>query len=231
MARILGYATILLMVLTSGQMNGQNSNKEIELIIHKIQELESRKDAKCYATANRLEDFMYGTPLTEEARNIRIDIQKTLALYIKDAATLEARLQNLDEITIEIANIVVSKLVSVGKLKNGNFFIRLSDRVIEIKATDFRQYSSVSYAYRSLLSLEQDLLVFSQERFLPFTEDALSSVYYFINLMTLGALQISDENARQQGKNVIDDKALIEGWYQLLNGLKTSGLKQTQYPG
>ena len=110
---------VLLIVLTSGHLLGQNSNQDIELIIQKIQELESRKDAKCYATANRLEDFMYGTPLTEEARNIRIDIQKTLALFIKDAATLEARLQEQEEITIDIANVVVSNLVSIGKLNNG----------------------------------------------------------------------------------------------------------------
>ena len=53
-------------------------SSSISDIIDKIYDLEKERDPKCYATANRLEDFMYGTPLEVEARNLKIDIQKEL---------------------------------------------------------------------------------------------------------------------------------------------------------
>src|SRR6185436_19123192 len=41
---------------------------QVPTIIKEIGELESVRDPKCYATASRLEDFIYGTPLEPEAR-------------------------------------------------------------------------------------------------------------------------------------------------------------------
>ncbi|MFT6064252.1 MAG: hypothetical protein ACJAQX_000100 [Polaribacter sp.] len=55
----------------------------ISTIIHKIYELEKGKDPKCYAPANRLEDFMFGTPLNEDARNLKIEIHKEIIYYLK----------------------------------------------------------------------------------------------------------------------------------------------------
>ena len=40
-------------------------------IVNSIIKLESTSDAKCHSTACRLEDFMYGTPLSDDARNMR----------------------------------------------------------------------------------------------------------------------------------------------------------------
>ena len=54
----------------------------------RIYDLEKERDPKCYATANRLEDFMYGTPLEEEARNLKIDIQKELIYLIERKDTV-----------------------------------------------------------------------------------------------------------------------------------------------
>lgn len=53
---------------------------KFEPIIGQIGELESQRDPKCHATASRLEDFIYGTPLSFEARNKRIEFQKS---YVK----------------------------------------------------------------------------------------------------------------------------------------------------
>ena len=73
---------IILFVITF-TVTAQESNS-ISAIIGKIYDLEKDKDPKCYATANRLEDFMYGTPLEEDARNLKIDIQKELIYYLKN---------------------------------------------------------------------------------------------------------------------------------------------------
>ena len=40
---------------------------QVPVIIEEIGELEGVRDPKCYATASRLEDFIYGTPLEAEA--------------------------------------------------------------------------------------------------------------------------------------------------------------------
>ncbi len=37
-------------------------------ILAAIETLESESDAKCHSSANRFEDFIYGTPLADEGR-------------------------------------------------------------------------------------------------------------------------------------------------------------------
>src|SRR5664279_3461110 len=54
---------------------------QVPTIINEIDQLESVRDPKCYATANRLEDFIYGTPLDFEARAEKIALQKR---FIRD---------------------------------------------------------------------------------------------------------------------------------------------------
>ena len=63
-------------------------------IIDKIYDLEKERDPKCYATANRLEDFMYGTPLEVEARNLKIVIQKELIYYLKEKGSALGKREN-----------------------------------------------------------------------------------------------------------------------------------------
>ena len=53
--------------------------QNLDQILTNIEALEARRDPKCYATAARLEDFMYGTPLSEEARFQKNKLQKYLA--------------------------------------------------------------------------------------------------------------------------------------------------------
>src|SRR3954449_4114022 len=55
---------------------------QVPSIIKEIDQLESQRDPKCYATANRLEDFIYGTSLDFGARAEKIALQKRL---IRDA--------------------------------------------------------------------------------------------------------------------------------------------------
>ena len=57
---------------------------QVPTIIDEIGELEGVRDPKCYATASRLEDFIYGTPLESEARFEKIALQKA---YIRDVWT------------------------------------------------------------------------------------------------------------------------------------------------
>ena len=58
---------------------------QVPTIVKEIGDLENVRDPKCYATANRLEDFIYGTPLEAGARFEKIALQKRL---IRDAGRI-----------------------------------------------------------------------------------------------------------------------------------------------
>ena len=74
-------------------------SSSVPTIIEEIGRLEQDKDPKCNATANRLEDFMYGTPLAFEARLEKITLQKALVLETWKKASSAARKQGKDRIT------------------------------------------------------------------------------------------------------------------------------------
>ena len=48
--------------------------QSLDTILGQTELLESNRDPKCEATAARLEDFIYGTPLTQEARFRKHDL-------------------------------------------------------------------------------------------------------------------------------------------------------------
>ena len=95
---ILSLAIVLVTGLVSAQDIAAPRQPLFSQTLESIQILESQRDPKCYATASRLEDFMYGTPLTEEARNEKITLQKSLIDRLMTSADAFARASGLDEI-------------------------------------------------------------------------------------------------------------------------------------
>src|SRR5438034_6437243 len=65
---------------------------QVPTIVKEIGDLEGVRDPKCYATAGRLEDFIYGTPLETGARFEKIALQKQLIrdLWVKATAAATA---------------------------------------------------------------------------------------------------------------------------------------------
>src|SRR5881398_2516179 len=63
---------------------------QVPTIVKEIGDLESVRDPKCYATASRLEDFIYGTPLESQARFKKIALQKTLIRALWERASAAA---------------------------------------------------------------------------------------------------------------------------------------------
>lgn len=195
-------------------------NTAISEIIEKIYTLEKDKDPKCYATANRLEDFMYGTPLENDARALKIEIQKAIVFYLKEKASPLARKNNATLIKPEHLQPVLEELSEYTTNKNGDFLYKLTTGTIPILKKDYNQYASVSYGYRSLLSVEQDLTYFPKVEVLPFQSDALKMANDYVNLLTLVTLKIADINARKSNLNVISKKLLEDTWVLILNESK-----------
>ncbi len=222
-------ASLLYLVLATTICVAQE-NQSISHIIDRIYELEKDKDPKCYATANRLEDFMFGTPLNEDARNLKIEIQKELILYLKREASKHAVEVGVNKIRLEDLNKVTTSLARIGKNKEGDYLYQIEDGTILIKKKDFRQYSSVSYTYRSMLSLEQDLLFLSESNTLSFNEEATKFVNDYVNLVTLVTLKVADGIARKRNQTVITKDIIKDSWVFLLNATKRSSQIANQYP-
>ncbi len=68
----------LFAVLAGAAVPASSQESSVPAILGEIGRLEGARDPKCFATANRLEDFMYGTPLSFEARVEKIALQKDL---------------------------------------------------------------------------------------------------------------------------------------------------------
>ncbi|NNK89589.1 MAG: CRTAC1 family protein, partial [Saprospiraceae bacterium] len=217
---------LTLLSLISGQAVVDSG---VQHIIDKIKALESRKDAKCYATANRLEDFIYGTPLDDGARNIRIDIQKDFIYYLKEQGSDYARTQKHDSIYLSDLKAVIDTIFYYGRLKNGDWFIGVNDGYLQVTNVDVRQYSSVSYAYRSLLSVEQDLLFIPESNILPIASETIEPLYQFVNFITLATLKIADATARAKNKRLLSKSDIIDSWILLLEQSKGK-LSSFEYP-
>src|SRR4051794_29476852 len=70
----------------------------VDVTVNAIEKLENQRDPKCDATATRLENFMYGTPLSVEGREKKTDLQKQLILAVWKEASDEARAHGKDAI-------------------------------------------------------------------------------------------------------------------------------------
>ena len=92
---------------------------QVPTIIDEIGELEAVRDPKCYATASRLEDFIYGTPLEAEARFEKIALQKA---FIRDVWT-KASAGNPIEIGVDVLRPLLQQAVPYTQMPEGNWMV------------------------------------------------------------------------------------------------------------
>ncbi|MCB0669627.1 MAG: VCBS repeat-containing protein, partial [Saprospiraceae bacterium] len=209
---------------------GAQSGNSVSQIIAKISQLESARDPKCYATANRLEDFMYGTPLSDDARNLRIEVQKEVSLFIRNKASEIARKRGATTIARQDIVMVTDSIATVGTLKDGDYFFRLDTILLKIRKIDLDQYSSVAYGYRSMLAVEQDLIFLDEISQLPMEDEAVDVLYFFLNLSTLAALNVADMSAREENAHLISGSMMRDSWLRIFQKPKNQELLNFKYP-
>ena len=90
-------------------------------IIDSIQQLESRNDPKCYATASRLEDFMFGTPLSFEARASKNLLQRDLVKDLWLSASVLAAAAHRGAVSNEDILSVSKQIFSTIQNDSGHF--------------------------------------------------------------------------------------------------------------
>lgn len=184
-------------------------------VLGQIGSLESRYDPKCHATASRLEDFMYGTPLTTEARCAEHLRQKGFAGRLLDAAEKEAG--DAGRVGAEAVREAFGGWVEVTRDGRGGRSLRFSTGVtLPIDGDDLRQYGSIAYALRAVLALQQERLLSGEP--LGIDGQAVAELKACIDLVSLSVLQLADRAAREHDERELTDRRLAEAWARLLPG-------------
>ena len=193
-----GVLPLLLLSVLSLPLSAQ-----VPVIIDEIAELEGVRDPKCYATASRLEDFIYGTPLESEARFEKIALQKA---WIRGVwATASAN--GAKEINADALRPVLQAAVPYTSMPDGSFVVGST----VITARDKRQYGSVAYALRAILAVQQDALT-EGVVLAPLGADAVELFKEAIDLTTLAALQRADQASRKANEDRIQASTLRTAW-------------------
>lgn len=121
---------LLIMVLlpaTLASATDVPAKHSIDSILSEIESLEGENDPKCYATASRLEDFMFGTPLTAMARNSKNNHQKALVTRIWQSASATARAAGEQEIGPLHAGKAITQILAFREQADGHWTVQFND--------------------------------------------------------------------------------------------------------
>ncbi len=194
----------------------------IDDIINRIGTLEGEHEPKCYATASRLEDFMYGTALTSHARFRKNELLKQWINTLWLIASGQAREAGANELLASHIEKALSQIMRYRQTDAGNWQIRFfNDTEIEILETDRRQYSSIAYSLRALLAVKQEALFNGSVALLPISSSAIEAIKDSLDLFSLSVLKQVDAQARISNAHKITEEALITVWNQLTNSNST----------
>ena len=184
----------------SGQVEVEGSQSCFDPIIQVIGDLEADRDPKCHATANRLEDFMFGTPLDFQARTMRMEFQKSLVYSIwHNAAAIAGKGGEIDIKHINQASIKYFQTVS----SKGKIYVKTSNnKYREINETDLRQYSSIAYSLRAILAVQQQSL-FDPEPLPLLNDNCVSQLKAIVDMATLSVLNLADAHTRIKNRYTI----------------------------
>jgi hypothetical protein len=185
------------------------------ILLSQIKELEGKRDPKCYATASRLEDLIYGTPLTSGARFAKNKLEKKLISTVWRAASKSALAQNQNKVSEAAARESLAPFVKYHQLQSKDWSVTLKGKELIIKETDYRQYSTVAYALRAILSTQQDALLGNQKNLLRLSKEAVAVYKEAVDLYALAILQKADQNARDNDAYKIEGAELVRVWNEM----------------
>jgi hypothetical protein len=169
-------------------------------IFAEIVSLESKSDPKCHATASRLENFVYGTALSDEARFLKNDLVSMLAKKF-----------------IEDFGVASKELPKVNEMNDGNWIVASPGKaVVTVSARDKRQYSSIAYSLRAILGARQRSQVEGPTA--PAPELALVEIDRLkqtLDVYQLAVLKVADSKAREMNELTVSAEVLRDAWSEI----------------
>lgn len=210
-----GWAIILSILLSVLGLSVHAQNLEAcGELLDQIGDFEGQRDPKCAATANRLEDFMYGTPLLEEARIRKAELQKELIIRLwKKASVLSSETGPINAVDVNNATASLKPL----KEETDRFSTEFENEEVFVSKRDLKHYSSVAYAYRALLAVQQEMLFQSEMKLKPLSAEASEEIKNYVDQLTLMALKLSDIAARHHNEHSISAARFEEAFIGLTN--------------
>ena len=186
-------------------------------IVNSIITLESARDAKCHSTACRLEDYLYGTPLDKEARNVRWEFQRELARSIWTQASQEAARQGRKELTKGQLQPIIAEFLQTSHSENGQISVTLgSGEPITISQVRFDQFASIAYSLRAIQTVQLDASTGNGPDLITLSGDGLESLKKTIDTVTICALLVADKRARQANERKVSLANMREAWRSLI---------------
>jgi hypothetical protein len=179
-------------------------------IIGAIGKLESNRDPKCHATATRLENFMYGTKLTAEARFSKVKLQKQLLLQLwKNASNaVSSTSKGKQENLVDYFKRKMSKILKYSRKPNGDIVINMTNKdskSFSLAKRDIDHYSSIAYALRAILALQQEAMLQSDINLVALDQTSISSLKGFLDIFTLAVLQEADPEMGKKFRNTFTE--------------------------
>ncbi|MDJ0840127.1 MAG: CRTAC1 family protein [Acidobacteriota bacterium] len=227
----------IFLLLTFSPAFGEDSKEDqqspeicVDTIVGEIGRLESDRDPKCYATATRLENFMYGTPLTSEARLEKTELQKALITHIWAKASTKTRAESRSLVTPEDLKTPLADSLAWSKKENGDIHIPHPDGEIVLAHTDIRQYASVAYAFRAVLAVQQDAMLDPSFDLAPLDQDAVKNMRTLIDIYTLASLNLADKAARLADESTMSAQRLKDAWQKLARAGKNAAPTKAPNP-
>ncbi len=206
------FFALICLVLYAPSFAQNLDSQGLDEILAGIQALEGDRDPKCYATASRLEDFMYGTPLSDSARHQKNSLQKQLAELVWRRADVSSQTISAQEIKISF-----EKIIALSSNSEGVYVLTFPNAIeMTIQPTDIRQYGSVAYSLRAILAVQQDALMTpDKEPLKPLTSEAIEALKQMMDMATLALLQEADAYARAHNEYEISLENINRAWLAL----------------
>jgi len=181
-------------------------------ILLAIRALESDRDPKCHSTACRFENFIYGTPLTGEARDRKVELQKELILQTWTDGTLAAAATGERRLSRRRLQPFIDGIATITEDDDGTILVRfpVADPV-EISPVRRRQFATIAYSLRAVLAVGQDAAMRGTP-LAPLDDDATVALSELVDAVTLCALKLADQAARRVSAPEVSPALLVDAW-------------------
>ncbi|MBW2287235.1 MAG: VCBS repeat-containing protein [Deltaproteobacteria bacterium] len=184
-----------------------------ETILSAIEQLESQHDAKCQSSASRFEDFLFGTPLSAQARLAHDEAKRRVALRLWSAASRSAA--EAGDATIEAGHVDREAAAIAIPTQQDDGRIRLelaSGRAVELEGRRLEQYASIAYSLRAVLAVDQEQLLAGGDPLRPLSREGVDALARALDLLSLAALELADRDARMRNEFEVAKRSLISAW-------------------
>ena len=184
-----------------------------ETILSAIERLESQHDAKCHSSASRFEDFLFGTPLSAQARLAHDEAKKRVALRLWSAASRSA--SRAGDAMVEDRHIHREAAAIAIPTQQDDGRVRLAlagGPVVELEGRRVGQYASIAYSLRAVLVVDQEQLLGRGDPLRPLSREGVDALVQTLDLLSLAALELADRDARTRNEFEVPKRSLLSAW-------------------